>query len=91
MAVPREVLGDPWGSLGSSLGVLGVPGGIPGSTKNGGCSRGVSWDGPGRPYGCFWRYWAIIGSVLRRKNVVISEVLGGFLRCHVFKCFFVDI
>ena len=29
--MPREVLGDPWGSLGSSLG---VPGYIPGGTKN---------------------------------------------------------
>ena len=87
MAVPREVLGDPWGSLGSSLGVLGGPWGDPRGHKNGGCSRGVSWDGPGRPYGCFWRYWAILGSVLRRKNVVISLVLASFLRCHGFHVF----
>ena len=33
-----------------------VPGEVPGGTKNGGCSRGASWDGPGRPLGCFWKY-----------------------------------
>ena len=84
MAVPREVLGDPWGSLGKALEVLGGPWGVPGGTKNEGCSWGASWDGPGRPLGCFWRYWAILGSVLRSQNVVILTVLGGFLRCHVF-------
>ena len=70
-----------WGSLG-------VPGGVPGGTKNGGCSRGASLDGPGRALGCFWRYWAILGSVLRGQNVVISLVLDGFLRCHVFLMIF---
>ena len=60
--VPKEVLGDPSGSLGRSLEVLGGPWeGLIGGTKNGGCSRGASWDGPGRPLGCFWRYWAILG------------------------------
>ena len=66
-----------WGSLG-------VLGGVPAGTKNGGGSLGASWDGPGRPLGCFWRCGAILGSVLRDQNVVISLVLNGFLRCHVF-------
>ena len=90
-----EALGGHWQSLGRSLeilggpkgrpwGSLGVPGGIPGGTKNGGCSRGVSWDGPGRPYGCFWRYWAIFGPVLRCQAVVISMVLVMTLEVHVF-------
>ena len=90
-----EALGRHWQSLGSSLEILGgpqgrpwrslgVPGGIPGGTKNGGCSRGASWDGPGRPFGSFWRYWVILGTVSTRQNVVISLVLDGFLRCHVF-------
>ena len=46
--VPKEVLGDPWGSLGKALEVLGGPWGFPRDTKNGGCSRGAPWDGPGR-------------------------------------------
>ena len=81
MGVPRGVLGGPWGSLE-------VPGEVPGGTKNGGCSRGASWDGPGRPLGCFWRYWAILVSVLRSQNVVISKVLGGVLKFYVFLMFF---
>ena len=66
------------------LGVLGGPWEVPGGTKNRGGSLGASWDGPGRPLGCFWRYGAILGSVLRDQNAVISLVLDGFLRCHVF-------
>ena len=91
MAVPREVLGDPWGSLGSSLGVLEGPWGDPREHKK---RRLFSRSVLGRSWEALWvflGYWAIIGSVLRRQNVVISLVLGGFLRCHVFSCFFVNI
>ena len=66
-----------WGSLGGLWVVVGMP------WDHGG-SVGASWDGPGRPLGCFWRYGAILGSVLRDQNVVILLVLDGFLRCHVF-------
>ena len=47
-----------WGSLGGLWVVVGMP------WDHGG-SVGASWDGPGRPLGCFWRYGAILGSVLR--------------------------
>ena len=66
-----------WGSLGGLWVVVGMP------WDHGG-SVGASWDGPGRPLGCFWRYGAILGSVLRCQKVVISQVLEGFLICHVF-------
>ena len=74
--------------MGPPRGSLGVPVGVSGGTKNGGCSRGASWDGPGRPLGCFWSYWAILGTVPRSQNVVILFVLDGFLMCHVFLMFF---
>ena len=66
------------------LGVLGGPWEVPGGTKNGGGSLGASWDGPGEALRCFWRYGAILGSVLRCQKVAISLVLEGFLICHVF-------
>ena len=66
-----------WGSLGGLWVVVGMP------WDHGG-SVGASWDGPGRPLGCFWRYGAILGSVLRCQKVAISLVLEGFLICHVF-------
>ena len=66
------------------LEVLGGPWEVPGGTKNGGGSLGASWDGPGGALGCFWRYGAILGSVLRCQKVAISLVLEGFLICHVF-------
>lgn len=70
---------------GMLLGCLGVLVGMP--WDHGG-SLGASWDGAGRPLGCFWRYGAILGSVLRGQNVAISLVLEGFLRCHVFLMIF---
>ena len=69
-----------WGSLGGLWVVVGMP------WDHGG-SVGASWDGPGRPLGCFWRYGAILGSDLRGQNVVISLVLDGFLRCYFFSFF----
>ena len=69
----------------SSLGGLWVAVGMP---WDHGESLGASWDGPGRPLGCFWRYGAILGSVLRGQNVAISLVSDGFLTCHVFLIFF---
>ena len=62
--ISRVSLGSPWVYLGGSLGVpggslgvrvasLGDPGAVPGGTKNGGTSPGASWDGPGKPSGCF--------------------------------------
>ena len=51
MAVPREVLGDPWGSLGRSLEVLGGPWGAPrGHEKRrlfSGSVLGGSWEALG--------------------------------------------
>ena len=81
MAVPREVLGDPWGSLGSSLGVLGGPWGDPRGHKK---RRLFSGSVLGRSWEALWVFLAILGSVLRGQNVVMSLVLGGFLRCYVF-------
>ena len=69
-----------WGSLGGLWVGVGMP-------WDHGESLGASWDGLGRPLGCFWRYGAILGSVLRRQNIVISLVLNGFLRCHVLDDF----
>ena len=63
---------------------MGVPGVVPGGTKDGGASFGASWDGPGEPLGCFWRYGEIPGSVPRDQNAAFSLVLMGFLICHVF-------
>ena len=73
-----------WGSLGGLWVVVGMP------WDHGG-SVGASWDGPGRPLGCFWSYWVVLETVPRIQNVVISFVLDGFLRCHVFLCFLIDI
>ena len=78
-AAPWWVPGSPWSVPGGSLGVpggfLGVPGGVPGGTKYGGASLGVSWDGPGKPLVCCWRYGAILGPVPRDQHVAISFVL----------------
>ena len=68
--------------------VSGDPGGTQGRRKNGGGSLGASWDGPGSPLGWFWRYGAILGSVLGGQNVAIPMVLDGFLRCHIFSLIF---
>ena len=73
----RTCQNNNWGSLG-------FPGGVPGGTKNGGGSLGASWDGPGGPLGCFWRYGAILGSVLRCQNVAFSLILERVLICNVF-------
>ena len=43
--------GDPWVSLGWSLGVLGGPWGHPRGHKKRRLFSEVSWDSPGRPYG----------------------------------------
>ena len=61
--------GGLWGVPGV---VSGDPGGTQGRRKNGGGSLGASWDGPGSPLGWFWRYGAILGSVLGGQNDVIS-------------------
>ena len=66
-----------WGSPGGLWRVVGMP-------WDHGESLGASWDGPGRPLGCFWRYGAILGSVLRSQNVAMLLVLDGSLRCYVF-------
>ena len=62
------VLGGPWASLG-----------VPGGTKDGGASRGASWDGPGKPLGFVGRYGAILVSVPRDQNVPIPNDLKPFL------------
>ena len=67
---PFGTLGVLWVSLGRSLGVLGGPGSVLGS----------SWGA----LAVCWTSGAILGSVLGGQNVVISLVLGGILRCQVF-------
>ena len=42
------------------------------------------WSVLGGLLGWFWRSGVLLGSVLGGQNVVISLVLGGILRCHVF-------
>ena len=71
LAVLGGSLGGPWGSLGSSRGG-------PGSTEIGDGSLGVSWEGPGRSLGWFWRSGAILASVLGGPNINTSLVLGVF-------------
>jgi len=66
----------------------GAAGGGPGGTRNGGGCGGRGGDGPGGALGCFWRYGAILGSVLRCQKVAISLVSEGVLICHVFFMFF---
>ena len=62
-------LGVPRGSLGVSQESLGVPEGVPRGAENGEASLGASWDGPGGPLGWFWRYLAILGSVVGGQSV----------------------
>ena len=76
MGVPRVVLGGPWGSLGTSQGAQKT------EVVHGECPETVL-GGPMGVFGGIGRR-AILGSVLRDQNVVVSLVLGGFLRCHVF-------
>ena len=65
-------LGSPWrGPRGS----LGVPGGVPGGTRDAGASLGASWNGPGEALGCFWRY----EGHSREINMLLS---------HWFQCAF---
>ena len=71
----------PWGSLGDPLESFGCLLGGPWASLE---ALGASWDRPGGRLGWFWRSGAILGSVLGGQNVVISLVLGGILRCHVF-------
>ena len=84
LEVPREVLGDPWGSLGRSLEVLGRPWGGPrGHQKRrlfSGSVLGWSWEALGVFLDVLGDPW----DSPRSKNIVISLVLHGFLRCHVF-------
>ena len=77
---------------GSPRGPLGALGGLVGRlerSKSRGCSRGASWDGPGRRLRCFWRYGAILGSDLRSLHVFILLVLDGFLICTVIYVFLI--
>ena len=57
--------GCPWGGLWGSWGE-------PGEEEKRRRFSGASWDGPGSPLGWFWRYGAILGSVLGGQTVVIS-------------------
>ena len=83
-----------WQTWGPFWGPRGVPGGpleSPRGTKNASNFLRASLERPGGPVGWFWRSGVILGSVLGGQNVVILLVLDVFLRCYVFKCFFMDI
>ena len=88
MGVPREVLGDPWGSLGGSLGVLGGAWGVPrGHQKRRLFSGGVlgwSWEALGLFLEVLDHPWVSP----EKSNVATSFVLDYFLKCPVF--FLVD-
>ena len=73
-----EILGNLQGGLWGFLAELGE---VPGGTKNEKCSRGTSWDGPGKPSGGFLTYWAILGSVLKVKLLLF----------HWFEIIFQDV
>jgi hypothetical protein len=58
MAGPREVLGDPWGTLGSSMGVLGGPWGDPRGHKK---RRLFSGSVLGRSWEALWVFLEVLG------------------------------
>ena len=72
------VLGGPWGSLGGPLGAFGCLLGGPWASLE-------PWERPGIVLGGPWGDFGRLGRSLDQSwNIVISLVLGGILRCHVF-------
>ena len=84
MEVPKEVPGDPWGSLGRSLEVLGGPWRGPRRVQKrrlfSGSVLGWSWEALGVFLEVLGDPWVSPEG----QNVAIPLVLDGFLRCHVF-------
>ena len=87
----RVDLGTVLGSSGGASGSSGGSKGTENASKFLGASLERAWSVLGGLLGWFWRSGVILGSVLGGQNVAISLVLGGFLRCHVFSFFFIDI
>ena len=85
MAVPREVLGDPWGSLGSSLGVLGGPWGDSRGHKK---RRLFSGSVLGRSWEALWVFLEVLGDPWFSPETSKCCYFVGFRWFSEMSCFF---